>query len=276
MNKAQLIPEGKMCFVEKKTLRTRLNEFYEKVDEYPAFEQVTHQAQCWIHVENEVLKRIKENAGKTINVLEIGAGRSGFGEWLKARGLREKVRWSVQDVTFRNAAWLESQTDQITYGDVSEILDKGCFDIVFSTYVLEHVTDPSLHLEHLHQLLRPAGSLFIFCPRYDMPGYLCPSSRHLSWMARVGLGVRWGLARFGSWISHHPAFLIQTDVAAFHGPFFLDADAVHWVSLLDLKLWAQTKGARLRQLKTGTPPVGSKDWIVKRWLTCAVEIHKGE
>jgi hypothetical protein len=87
--------------------------------------------------------------------------------------------------------------------------------------------------------------------------------------------VRWCKARVNSFLNKRPAFLIQTDLAAFHRTFFPDADLVHWVSLFDLKLWAQTKGAPIRKLKIGSPFLGSKDWIVKRWLTCAIEICKG-
>jgi hypothetical protein len=107
-----------------------------------------------------------------------------------------------------------------------------------------------------------------------MPGYLCPSSRHLCLPTRIYFGIRSSWSRVSSWICRRPAFLIQTDLAAFQGPFFTDADAVHWVSLIDLYLWARKKGASLRRLSIGRPRIGSKDWIVKRWLTCALEIRK--
>jgi hypothetical protein len=79
--------------------------------------------------------------------------------------------------------------------------------------------------------------------------------------------------RFNSLVSGKAAFLLQTDLAAFHGPFFTDADAVHWVSLLDLQLWARQQGMAIKKLGTGGARLGSKNWVVKRLLTCAVEIH---
>ncbi len=272
--KIQLIQEAKMSFLEKQELRQQLDQYYNNVNDYLAFVSVSHQVECWVHVENEIQQKVKENQGKKINVLEIGAGRSGFGEWLKKRGSRDNLSYWVQDVTSQNATCLESQADHIVFGDVSEIPSKNCFEIVFSTYVLEHVTNPTQHLDQLYKLLCNQGSLFIFCPRYDMPGYLCPSSRHLSWFTRLNFEVRWSIARCTSLIKRRPAFLIQTDLAAFHRPFFLDADAVHWVSLLDLKLWARKKGARINKLKIGNAKPGSKNWVVKRWLTCALEIRK--
>jgi SAM-dependent methyltransferase len=272
--KAQLIPEAKLSVLEKQTLRCQLDEFYGKVSDYIAFEQASHQTIAWSNIRAKIDDRLQKKGGDIVMILEIGAGRSGFGEWLKEQGLRDRVRWSTQDVTTQNARWLDSQADEIFYGDVSEIPATAQFDIVFSTYVLEHVTDPAIHLNYLHSFLRPDGSLFIFCPRYDLPGYFCPSSRHLNWFTRLGFGLQWGGGRLNSLVSGRPTFLIQTDLAAFHQPFFIDADAVHWVSLLDLKQWTRSKGAMIRSLQYGSPKSWSKDWIVKRFLTCAVEIRK--
>lgn len=272
--KTQLIREAKMSAEEKQALRRNFDQYYQNVADYTAFASVSQLGECWIHIKDSIRERLKENDGQTIRILEIGAGRSGFGEWLKKEGLRGKVEYWVQDVTSRNSGFLKSQVDYMVFGDVSEISRKNYFDIIFSTYVLEHVTNPAQHLDHLHSLLANNGSLFIFCPRYDMPGYRCPSSRHLSWFTCLNFEVQRSKARFRSLFSNRPAFLIQTDVAAFHGPFFLDADAVHWVSLLDLKLWARKKGARVNRLTIGHSKLGSRDWIVKRLLTCAVEVRK--
>lgn len=272
--KVRLIQEAKMSSEEKQVLRHNFNQYYENVNDYIAFSSVSQQDQCWIHIKASICERLKLNKGKNIHVLEIGAGRSGFGEWLKKEGLRDNVDYWVQDVTSQNEGCLKTQADHMIYGDINEISNKNYFNIIFSTYVLEHVTNPSQHLDHLYDLLAKDGSLYIFCPRYDMPGYLCPSSRHLSWLTCLTLEIQRSIARLGSFLNNRPAFLIQTDVAAFHVPFFLDADAVHWVSLLDLRLWAYKKKSRVRKLKMGHPALGSKDWMVKRFLTCAVEVQK--
>ncbi|WP_017733611.1 class I SAM-dependent methyltransferase [Nafulsella turpanensis] len=263
-----------MFFSEKQELRQKLDEFYCTVQDYTAFNEVSMQNNCWRHVGEEIRRRSQKMGSDFVCVLEIGAGRSGFGDWLKEEGLREKVCWSAQDITKQNKSWLETQADDFIFGDVSEVEPNTHFDIIFSTYVLEHVTDPKQHLEHLYRLLRPRGCLFIFCPRYDIPGYFCPSSRHLNLQKRIELAWRWGNARWTSWRRDQPSFLIQNDLAAFHGPFFRDADAVHWVSQLDLKLWALHKGLQLRTINMNLEWLGLKDWVVKRWLTCALEFRR--
>jgi 2-polyprenyl-3-methyl-5-hydroxy-6-metoxy-1,4-benzoquinol methylase len=275
MAKVQLLPEARLAPSEKRELRERLDQFYRKVPDYTAFHSASGQEHCWAPIGLELSRRLAAPSGASdpLRVLEVGAGRSGFGAWLESSGLRAAVHWTTQDVTDQNRVWLLEQADEFVLGDVSAVSPPTSFDVIFSTYVLEHTTDPTAHLDALRALLRPGGSMFLFCPRYDVPGYLCPSSRHLGIVGRVRLVFDMLRARLASLLSGTPAFLIQTDLAAFYGPFFTDADAVHWVSLTDLRLWARRSGLSMRRLRIGHPRVGTKDWIVKRWLTCAVELQ---
>lgn len=272
-DKFQLKPEQSYSSDELNDIRSRLDKYYGAVVDYTAFLKPSAQDHCWRHIGTEIRKRAAGSL-QPIRVLEIGAGKSGFGLWLNQQDMRGSVHWVAQDVTAKNSDWLKEQTDDFIIGDINKIDDKK-FDLIFSTFVLEHVTEPSTHLEHLFELLQIDGSLFIFCPRYDFPGYLCPSSRHLNILGRLGMLIKQHIHRIHAFVTNKPSFLIQADLAAFHGPFFTDADAVHWVSLFDLKYWANGLGAKFSRLKLGSPSFASKDWIVKRWLTCAVEIRKG-
>lgn len=270
----KLKPEHSWSTNELNAIRSRLDEYYGRVDDYTAFLTPSAQDHCWSHVGTEI-RRCLAGSSQVIKVLEIGAGKSGFGLWLDQQGLRQAVHWTAQDVTEQNAAWLKEHTNDFIIGDVNNIDDQNSFDVIFSTYVLEHVTEPSAHLARLFELLSKGGSLFIFSPRYDFPGYFCPSSRHLNAIGRLRMLFHQQIYRIQSFVKKQPSFLIQSDLAAFHGPFFTDADAVHWVSLFDLKYWANELGANFKKLTLGSPSFASKDWIVKRWLTCAVEIRKG-
>jgi SAM-dependent methyltransferase len=269
---AQLISEAKMPASLRKDLRRRLDAFYQNAADYTAFQAVSDQVLCWEGIEQEIRARAEASAD-VVKVLEVGAGQSGFAAYLSRQDTRARIHYTAQDVTTQNANWLESQADAVVYEDVCSIPVGAGFDIIFSTFVLEHVTDPTAHLDHIHRLLKPNGSLFIVCPRYDAPGYFCPSSRHLRWPTRLRFGFCWAWARIASFLTRRPSFLIQTDLAAFHQPFFIDADAVHWVSMLDLRFWARSKNAHLEQFTFGSPAPFTKDWLVKRLLTCAVHIR---
>jgi 2-polyprenyl-3-methyl-5-hydroxy-6-metoxy-1,4-benzoquinol methylase len=253
-------------------LKQKLDIFYGTVSDYSAFETPSEQRSCWEHV----VKKIRTLAanGNKVRILEIGAGRSGFGQYLMGQGVRSKCIWTAQDVTMQNADWLKSSADKVIFGDIENADTESSYDIVFSTFVLEHVVNPPAHLARLASLVKPAkGALFIFCPRYDVPGYLVPSSRHLSALTRLQFMLSSSMSRIKTILLGQPAYLIQTDLAAFYQPFFTDSDAVHWVSLYDLQQFARQSGATFLTLKVANPAFPSKDWVVKRLLTVAVCIQ---
>lgn len=267
---SNLLTEG-----EHRELRRQLDCFYANAFSYSAFQTPSDQRHCWPHIQSHI-EHLLSQGQKKVSVLEIGAGKTGFATFLEEVGLRSSVEFHAQDVTRFNEDWLLAQTDSVYFGDVADAGVTEGMDIVFSTYVLEHVTNPSKHLENLWTFVKPQptchGALFLFSPRYDLPGYLCPSARHLTATARLRLLFTAAKARLIGLLTRSPQFLIQTDLAAFHVPFYPDSDAVHWVSLFDLKLWAKDHCGELETLRLGSPAVFSKDWIIKRFCTTAVKI----
>lgn len=252
-------------------LKVKLDNFYNTVSDYSAFETHSDQRHCWKHIADRI--KLLGSSSKKIKILEVGAGRSGFGLFLTELGLRDFVIWVAQDVTSQNSKWLEANADKVILGDIETMPMDDSYDIIFSTFVLEHIVNPSDHLNQIASLLKLSkGTLFIFCPRYDLPCYLAPSSRHLTKNLRIKFLIYCTFSRIKTILTGKPAFLIMTDLAAFHQPFFTDSDAVHWPSLYDLKSFSRKEGAILSQLEIGAPKLFSRDWIVKRLLTIAVTI----
>lgn len=273
----ELLPYLNVPFATHQLLRERLDHFYTSAQKYTAFATPSDHSICWVHIVEEIQKKLQGNSLLKLKVLEIGAGKTGFARYLIQKGLRHHVDFHVQDVTQFNEVWLKGEADAVFFGDVLDFSFIDHYDFIFSTYVLEHVSNPLDHLNRLLHQLKPNGHLFIFSPRYDIPGYICPSARYLPKKNRIKLVFSASWRRLVAILFNQPQFLIQTDLAAFYSPFYLDADAVHWVSLLDIKKWAHTQNASLRQLKIGTPVFLSKDWIVKRFCTLAVKIsHSSE
>lgn len=275
--KARLLPYRKLSKEAHQKLREKLDAFYCTATEYTAFQTPSDQRNCWNHVIVCIKDRLKGNSASKLKVLEVGAGRTGFGRYLEDHKLRGAVEFHAQDVTRYNEKWLRREADASFFGDILTVALPQGYDIIFSTYVLEHVTDPPAHLEKIWSLLanhQNGGNLFIFAPRYDFPGYLCPSARHLSTFCQLKLSMRSFCARLIAFFSNQPQFLIQTDLAVFHGPFYLDSDAVHWVSQHDLKIWATNRKASFTTLRIGNPSFTSKDWVIKRLCTTALQIQK--
>lgn len=272
--KPQLLPILKCDPSEIGRLKTRLDRFYHDVTDYTAFSAPSDQVHCWKHIADHI-RQLSKN-GRQVRVLEVGAGRSGFGTYLTRQNLREKCVWTAQDVTSQSSDWLEANADKFIHGDIETTAIDEVQDIIFSTYVLEHVVSPATHLDSLLKVVNLAsGKIFIFCPRYDLPCYMTPSSRHLSKLTKLSFMMTASLARIRTIFTGHPSFLVQNDLAAFHQPFFTDADAVHWVSLFDLRAWALANNGEFETLRIGNPSVLSKDWIVKRMLTVGISVEFG-
>jgi 2-polyprenyl-3-methyl-5-hydroxy-6-metoxy-1,4-benzoquinol methylase len=274
--KAKLLPSYKLSPEAHRELREQLDQFYSAASEYPAFQTPSDQRNCWARVIACIRDRLRNESGSKLRVLEVGAGRTGFGLYLRENNLRDAVEFHAHDVTRYNEEWLRGEADESFCGDILSVPLRPGYDIIVSTYVFEHVTDPTAHLERIWSLLdgKRGGDLFIFSPRYDLPGYLCPSARHLSVWQWLEFAVRACGARLCALLWSKPQFLIQTDLAAFHGPFYLDSDAVHWVSVGDLRIWAARHRAIFRKHRIGNPGFPSKDWLIKRLCTTAVQMSK--
>ena len=247
-------------------LRARLDEYYGRADDYSDFAEVNWKPAYWA----PFIKRTREVIDQkgTCSVLEIGSGMSGFGPALEET--REHVRYTAQDVTAQNRAHLDTVADEVHIGDVSTIEMK--FDVIFSTFVYEHVSTPQATLKHKIDMLEPGGSLFIACPRYGFPFYVPPSARHYGFFRRIGIMASFMKRRISAMLRGAPAFVIHTDPAIFYGPFYRDADAIHWPSLGDIRrVIPQDCSLRRIKLDEGS---GLRGFLYRTFLLIFIEIRK--
>jgi SAM-dependent methyltransferase len=253
-------------------LRARMDAFYSNFSGYNAFQAPNHVDHFW----PLLLSWLNSATGKLtrpLRVLEFGAGRTGFPGYLKTHGLRERVHLTLHDVTRTNAEWLRGMGDEIQIGTVPKIT--GTFDLIFSTFVLEHMTDPDVSLRHLWSILSPEGAIFLISPCYDFPFYLPPACDHLRPWTRRGLGLCLIGWRLRTILTRRPAFLLLNDLAMFHLPWEQDRDAVHLASAWDVKTLFRQMGGRVTPLRSIWRG-GYKDWIVKRKLQLCVRIDHGD
>jgi len=246
-------------------LRTRMDAFYQTTQDYSAFQHANHLPEQWGYVRQAILSVLKERS--SCRVLEIGAGRSGFAEFVQ--DIRSSLHYTAQDVTRSNQAHLQEAADAVHFGSVAEL--DGEYDVIFSSFVLEHISDPRSTLEKLFTSLPTGGKLFIFCPRYDVPFYLSHSADHYGMARRLGVGLSLTAARLWALVTRQPLFFIHTDPAIFHIPWDRDRDAIHWASLWDLRLFFGRRGRTERlKLRSGN----LKDWIVKNVLQINISVTR--
>lgn len=243
-------------------LARRLTKFYQASEDYVAFQEPSCQLKLWSQVARRVSNLLEAHPDRKVSILEVGAGRSGLARYFSEIGIRSKVHLHAQDVTPRNAEWLAEHFDSLTIGPVEDV--SGRHDVVLSTQVLEHVTDPRRFLDELWHKTETAGAVFIMCPRYDFPFYLPRSADHLSIFRRLALSIQLLGIRLWTVVSGRAAWLVHRDPAVFHMPFFRDRDAVHWVSLFDIR--AYWPDLQILKLDHG----GFKDAILVRLLTVGI------
>lgn len=246
-------------------LRRRLDSFYETSKDYTAFHEANYQPDFWQPIKNTIEACVKRQ--NQCRVLEIGAGRTGFNSYIE--DIRSHVIFDVQDVTAANQEYLSTHADLIYIGDIQEIEQK--YDVIFSTFVWEHITNPKATLDCLLNLLNPGGSIFIASPRYDLPFYLSPSSKHLSNLEHFQTSIWLLFRRLKVILGGQPDFFIHLDPCLFYQDWFRDTDAIHWVSMYDLKKYLPKhfKFYRLR-----IPARGIKGKIWESFLLMFVEIQK--
>jgi len=253
--------EGRRADLEK-----RLQVFYSSVEDYEAFQKENWKPDFWLPIRSAIESTLVRGSCK---VLEIGAGRTGFANYLG--DLRGRIEFHVQDITKRNHEFLSEVANKVWLCEVTDIGET--YDVIFSTFVYEHMTKPKATLEYLLGMLKPKGSIFVASPRYDFPGYLSPSAGHLSWTRRLELATQLILRRLSVLMGGSPAFLIHFEPAAFHGSWFRDADAVHWVSLWDLKRWLPD-GALMHTMTINATGLRGRFWA--RFLLLFVQIRLRE
>ena len=246
-------------------LERRLIEFYNKTDDYLAFLAESAHVNQW-EVVKEVAQSISPRNGKP-RVLEFGGGRSGFGKWRKNNNC--DVHYTVQDITSKNKGFLEECSDAVHIGKCEQI--DGEFDIIFCTYVFEHLIYPEKTLNQLFTFLKPGGSFILQCPRYDFPFYLPPSYDHLNLFHKFFVSLSLFKNRVVSLVTGGSSFKLNFDPAVFHLPFSIDRDAIHCASLIDIenhfKTIAKVKSYHLKSF-------GLKDWFIKRFCTIHVLVEK--
>ena len=250
-------------------LRRRLDEFYNTTQNYQSFEGPNDKPEFWDPIRRDI--QAKAAAKGRVRVLEFGAGYTGFRRYLGE--LADSVDFDVQDVTPRHLDYLKTQARNVYVGDVREIRES--YDVIFSTFVWEHITTPAEVLDHLLKRLDPGGTLFIAAPRYDFPGYLSPSVRHYSLPRRLALSLWLPWKRLAVLLGGKPKFYIHVDPAVLHVPWFRDADAIHWASWWDLKKYISSRrGEGFSITRIRVPVSGAARKVWEKYLLLFVRIDR--
>lgn len=221
-------------------LQRLLSEFYDTHTEYfSQAAQNNHSSyyDLYLPIIDEL---IQSNPERRIRVLEVGAGRSSFPRWLEEKQRRAQVEVTLQDITPSNESWLLENADHVIVCDATAQIPGGPYDLIFCTFVYEHLIRPDRFLENAMAALKSGGVLIITAPRYDFPGYTPPALRRHSRLDRLVWNAALAVRKSRQVLSGRPQFWIATKPAVLNGPFYRDADAVHLVSKTDIRMALRT------------------------------------
>ena len=135
---------------------------------------------------NELLDGF-EKKKRTNNILDLGCGQGFFIETAKKRG------WNVYGTEYRKQAietCLAKGLNIHSGGLNDSPYPNNFFDIITSFEVIEHINNPVLELEKIHQLLVSDGYLYATTPNFNS-------------LNRIFLGKNWCIIGFPDHLSYY-------------------------------------------------------------------------
>jgi SAM-dependent methyltransferase len=126
----------------------------------------------WTHATARYQELITRHIKPQYRILDLGCGRGGVVERLGGSG-----KWLGIDPDWHSLKYHRSTYFLRSCGDAYALpLPRHSFDIVVSSWVMEHLAEPGRAFKEIARVLRPGGHFF----------FLTPNSRHpILWFSRI-------------------------------------------------------------------------------------------
>ena len=222
--------------------------FYNSYSNYDSFISPRDHSHLYNHVVESDVK----------NILEVGAGVSNAFRYFQEKN----INYHAQDISNQNSKFYDDHKINFLLGDLGMI--KSNYNVIFSSYVLEHVTDPQKFLIDQLNLLSINGYILIECPNYYLPFHVPPSLRHYSIFKQFYLTL---LLYFENIFGRQNEFLINNKPAFKFIKWKRDYDAINIVSYRRLKRFCLNNDLKLSR---NLVPLFSK----KRMASMIVKISR--
>jgi SAM-dependent methyltransferase len=130
----------------------------------------------------------------------------------------------------------------------------GSFDVVLSTYALEHFVFAKESLEEMWRVCRPGGLLLLISPAYDDPRCLPPSVSHWSRLERARMILQQAVRQARRHIvPAHWDFACVSRPRILGDAYQSDFDAVHLVSAREISNFFNAKQGKILFERKRTP-----------------------
>lgn len=124
-------------------------------------------------IDNIGMKILKRNSLKARKLLDLGCGEGTRLNWLLSKGqIGIGVDLSSKAIdrgrkNYPKIKFIQADLEQVP-------LESNDFDLVYSAYVLEHLTDPAKVLREAIRLTSQGGNLILLAPNYGAPNRASP------------------------------------------------------------------------------------------------------
>lgn len=133
-------------------------------------------------------------------VLDCGCGDGLYLKIIRELGNYKIIGFDLNDDSLKLAQDISGKSVPFVQGDITRLpFEDSCFDKIFSTEVLEHLTDDSSGLKEIYRVLKPGGKLIVTVPNHNYPFLWDP----LNWVSErlSGKHIKSGLFA-GIWNMH--------------------------------------------------------------------------
>lgn len=188
---------------------------------------------------NLAMKILKEYANNFSNILDLGCGEGTRLNSLYSHG----VSLSGIDISQKAIQLAKGKYKNIKFiiGDLEHLpFDAESFDMVYSYFVLEHLTDPEKALREAVRILEHNGILLLAAPNYGAPNRASPPYRGPRWLKLIKGFMKDIQLNVGQNIKWQKVLPIANN-----GGYDIDWDTVTEPYLGDLNLYLRKIGLRI-------------------------------
>jgi SAM-dependent methyltransferase len=169
--------------------------------------------------EVRLLERYINGLGRPISILEAGCGN----HWsLKITKPYTLVGIDLDEAALKIREEEHGDLDRVIVGDVcTASLDATQFDVIYCSYVLEHIKGPTKALDNFVRWLKPGGLLLVRVPdRNSVFGAITRLTPH--WVHVLFYRYVWGFKNagkpgYGPYVTYHDPVISQEGIRAFCG-----------------------------------------------------------
>lgn len=237
-------------------LSEKLVKFYTNNNNY--YDKIDFTKDYWKDANELAYSAVVHHSLEAESICEIGCGSANILSAFKMLESKYSGCDFSSDLIVNNQRKFPKANFKVLSNSNSISFEDNIFDLVFSMFVLEHVTTPHFFLNECHRILKPGGKLIILCPDYLSRGRMSSQRSGFSYGTTKEKLLRFKFfdavvtfydnrfkiplyCLYKRLITRSPLFLINLNPTVFTDPFIPDVDAVYVTHKKEIRSYLKNK-----------------------------------